>query len=201
MPLTDVTVRTAKPRKENEKLTDERNLYLLLRLDGRHRWRWDYVRPSGTRNTLSFGVYPDVGLKRARAKRDEARKLLDDGIDPGLKRKSEMAASADSVEAVAREWFAKHSPRWADTHSRKIITRLEKDIFPWLGVRPIRSIAPPDLLTCFRRVEARGAGDTAPFQFPLTSKDVQRATNTNYLSIATLPHCNCKRGVPQCTVY
>jgi hypothetical protein len=75
--------------------------------------------------------------------------------------KAEKAAGADSFEAVAREWFGKFSASWADTHSDKIIRRLENDIFPWLGSRPVGQITPPELLACLRRIESRGALDTA----------------------------------------
>jgi integrase len=101
----------------------------------------------------------------ARERRDEARKLLADGIDPGENRKAQQAAGADraanSFEVVAREWFAKHEPNWAASHASKIIRRLESDVFPWLGKRPIADITPQEVLMCLRRIEARGALDTA----------------------------------------
>lgn len=106
-------------------------------------------------------MYPDVSLKVARERRDDMRKQLANGIDPSVKRRAEKAAGADSFEAVAREWFEKFSANWAETHSNKIIRRLEKDVFPWLGSRPVGQITPPDLLACLRRIEARGALDTA----------------------------------------
>jgi integrase len=86
---------------------------------------------------------------------------LANGIDPGVKRKVEKASEVDSFEAIAREWFEKFSANWAPTHSSKVIRRLEMDVFPWLGSRRARDIAPPELLTCLRRVESRGALDTA----------------------------------------
>ena len=159
--LSDVAVRGAKPREKPFKLTDGQGLYLLVKPQGNRWWRWDYRRPEGSRNTLSLGVYPDVSLKQARERRDAARRLLSDGIDPGAKRQAEKIAQSDSFEAVAREWFAKFSPKWAPSHSSKIITRLEKDIFPWIGLRPIGVIAAPELLKCLRRIESRGALDTA----------------------------------------
>ncbi len=164
MPLTDIAVRNAKSAKKPVKLSDERGLYLLVTAAGGKWWRFDY-RFSGKRKTLSMGVYPDTGLKDARGRRDEARKLLADGIDPGEHRKVRKAVklerTSNSFEAVAREWFAKHSPNWATTHSDKIIQRLEKDVFPWLGGKPIAEITAPGLLTVLRRIENRGALDTA----------------------------------------
>lgn len=159
--LTEVAIKAAKPRPKTYRMTDAHGLYLLVRPDGARWWRLDYRRPGGDRNTLSLGVYPDISLKKARDRHDEARRQLKDGVDPGAKRQADKVALADSFEVVAREWFAKFSPRWAPTHSSKIITRLEKDVFPWLGSRPVSGITPPELLTCLRRIEARGALDTA----------------------------------------
>jgi len=110
---------------------------------------------------LSLGVYPEVSLKQAHDRRDECRRQLANGIDPGVKRKVEKASEVDSFEAIAREWFEKFSVNWAPTHSSKVIRRLEMDVFPWLGSRRARDIVPPELLACLRRVESRGALDTA----------------------------------------
>lgn len=159
--LTEIAIKAAKPRPKPYRMTDGHGLYLLVRPDGARWWRLDYRRPGGDRNTLSLGVYPEIPLKKARDRCDESRRLLKDGVDPGAKRQADKVALADSFEVVAREWFAKFSPRWAPTHSSKIITRMEKDIFPWLGSRPVSAITAPELLTCLRRIEARGALDTA----------------------------------------
>ncbi len=160
MPLTDTTIRNAKSREKPVKLFDGGGLYLLLNPNGARWWRFDY-RHGGKRRTLSMGVYPEVGLKDARARRDEARKLLAAGIDPSAARKAQKTAEADSFEAVAREWFAKQAGAWAPSHSEKIVRRLEKDVFPWLGGRPVGAITAPELLAVLRRIEARGAIDTA----------------------------------------
>jgi len=116
---------------------------------------------AGREKLLSLGTYPEVGLKEARDKRDEARKQLAAGIDPGEARKAQKTAEADSFEAVAREWLAKHTPRWAPGHASKTIGRLERDIFPWLGGRPVGQITAPELLAALRRIEARGAVEAA----------------------------------------
>ena len=155
-------VQNAKPQAKPYKLADERGMYLLVKSDGARWWRFDYRRPgSAKRNTLSLGVYPDVSLKRAREKRDEARRLLADGIDPGDKRKAEASASAEMFEAVAREWFARFSTKWAAGHAEKVIRRLERDVFPWIGSKPIAKLAAPDVLAVLRRIENRGAIETA----------------------------------------
>jgi integrase len=106
-----------------------------------------------------------VTLANARAKRDDARKLLANDIDPGLdkqvKKHAKILSGENSFEAIAREWFTKHSPRWVASHSEKIIRRFEKDVFPWLGNRTITTISPPELLMVLRRIESRGAIETA----------------------------------------
>ncbi len=164
MPLTDTAIRKAKPADEPVKLSDERGLFLLIAPAGGKWWRFRY-RFAGKYKSLSMGVYPDVSLAKARERREEARKLLADGIDPSENRKAQKSAKADraanSFEVVAREWYAKHKPNWAASHAVKIILRLEKDVFPWLGSKPIAEITAPDVLSCLRRIEGRGALDTA----------------------------------------
>ena len=106
----------------------------------------------GKEKLLSLGVHTDVSLKDARKRRDELRQQLASGVDPSAKRKAEKIAGADTFEAVAREWFAKFSANWAETHSDRIIRRLESDIFPRLGSRPVGQITAPELLACLRRI-------------------------------------------------
>jgi integrase len=160
MVLSDNAIRKTATASKPVRLSDERGLYMLLNPDGSRWWRFDY-RINSTRKTLSFGVYPEVSLKLARERRDEARTQIANGIDPSQKRKAAKLADENSFEAIAREWFEKFKPQWVDTHSDKIIRRLERDIFPWIGKRPIGSIKAPELLMVLRRVEARGAVETA----------------------------------------
>ncbi len=162
MPLTDSAIRNAKPGEKQRKLSDGRGLYLLVTVKGGKWWRFDY-RHGGKRKTLSMGVYPDVSLKDAREARDEARKLIAKGIDPSELRKAEKRsiAGANSFEAITREWFSKFSPNWAPAHAQKIIRRFEKDLFPYLGKLNIDQITPPVVLAALRRIEARGAIETA----------------------------------------
>jgi integrase len=162
MPLTDPAIRNAKPRERPYKLGDAGGLFLLVTPAGAKWWRLKY-RFGGKAKLLSLGVYPQVSLKEARAKRDEARKQLAAVVDPSAARKAAKAARGgeDSFEAVVREWHGKHAPRWAPGHAGKIIGRFERDIFPWLGVRPVPEITAPALLEVLRRIEARGAIETA----------------------------------------
>ena len=163
MPLTDPACRNAKSKDKQYKLSDAKGLYLLVNNSGKY-FRFDY-RFTGKRKTLALGVYPDVSLKEARIKRDDAKKMIENGVDPSHFKKMSKAmrlnSAGNSFESVAREWIAKRSPGWADSHVNKIIRRLELYVFPWLGSRPISEITPPELLTILRRVESKGIIDTA----------------------------------------
>jgi integrase len=160
--LTDTNIRKAKPRVKSFKLFDGGGLYLEVNPAGGKWWRWKY-RHAGKEKRLSLGVYPDVSLKSARAKRDAARRQLAAGIDPGHARRLEKIAraGAESFEAIAREWHAKFSPGWVASHGDRIMRRFESDLFPWLGTRPIAAIKAPELLAVLRRIESRGALETA----------------------------------------
>lgn len=164
MPLTDTAIRKIKPSEKRIKVFDERGLYLEVAPNGGKWWRFKY-RFAGKEKRLSLGVYPDIGLKDARDRRDVARKLLAEGVDPGENRKAQKLAqedkAANSFEVVAREWFAKYSATWAENHSDRIIRRFERDVFPWVGEKPISEVTAPDLLTVLRRIEGRGAIETA----------------------------------------
>jgi integrase len=163
MPLKDTEIRNAKPKGKQYKLSDEKGLYLLVKEAGKY-FRLDY-RFAGKRKTLAIGVYPDVTLAEARQQRDDARKLLKKGVDPSQNKKEtkimlqEMAVN--NFEAVAREWFKKKSPAWAERHAFTVIRRLELNIFPWLGNRPVKLITAPELLAVLRKIESRGAIETA----------------------------------------
>lgn len=164
MPLTDAAIRKAKPLPKPVKLSDGGGLYLLLRPNGARWWRLDYRRPyTGKRNTLSLGTYPATGLAEARERRDAARKLLEADVDPAEHRKAEKAAgverAANSFEVVAREWLGKQT--WVPSYSSKVSAWLENDVFPWIGARPVAEISAPEFLRVARRVEERGAIESA----------------------------------------
>jgi len=162
-PLTDTAVRTIKPSKKPKKLFDGGGLFLLITPAGGKLWRLKY-RLGGTEKLLAIGKYPQLSLAEARQKRDDAKALLERGIDPGHIKKAQQAAKtqeAETFEIIAREWHTKFSPSWASSHSGKIIRRLELYVFPWLGDKPIRSITAPELLKVLRRIEAKGILETA----------------------------------------
>ena len=164
MPLTDTQIRNAKPAEKTQRLFDGGGLYLEISPKGGKWWRLKY-RFGGKEKRLSLDVYPDVGLKDVRVRRDEARKLLANDVDPSEARKASKAAgverAANSFEVVAREWFAKYETTWSPSHAIRTIRRLEMDIFPWLGGKPIADITAPLLLDTIRRIEKRGALETA----------------------------------------
>lgn len=164
MSLTDTGVRSAKPRQKRYKVSDGRGLYLLIEANGSKLWRFKY-RFAGKEKKLALGAYPEVTLAMARDRHIDARRMLANGIDPAEYRKqsrrSAKVAAANTFEAIAREWIAKFTPIWAPTHTDKIVLRLENEVFPWVGRRPISAIEADELLEVIRRVEARGALETA----------------------------------------
>ena len=137
---------------------------MLIHSNGSKYWRLKY-RFGGKEKLLALGVYPEVSLAQARQRRDDARKLLANDVDPSVFKQETKRASremgSNSFEAVGREWYAKHSPNWAPSHGDKVIRRLERDIFPWIGTLPIADVTPYILLTALRRIESRGALETA----------------------------------------
>lgn len=174
----DASIKAIKPGDPRKRLNDGGGLHLLLFVKGgAHGWRLAYSL-NGARNILSLGTYPDTGLALARRKADEARKLIREGTGPSdvrkaakaeaeRQREAERLAGAGlppegSFEAVAREWLATvHDAKTTEGHAARTRIRMEQDLFPWIGRQPIDAITAPELLTCLRRVEARGAIETA----------------------------------------
>lgn len=161
-PLSDVQVRKARNRDKAYNLYDGGGLILFIPATGRKAWRWKY-RYQGKERRLSLGTCPPVTLAMARERRDRARLLLEHGADPAATRKAERAAGqgGDTFEAVAREWFAKEAPGLSAGHVANVLAGLEKDTFPWIGGRPVREVMPSEVLSLARRIEARGAIETA----------------------------------------
>lgn len=158
--LSNATVKAARPREKLYKLFDERGLYLSVSPQGGKWWRFKFTF-EGRESLLSLGTYPDVSLKQARERRDEMRREKANGVDPAAKRRAERFASANTFEAIAREWFSKFSVNWKESHSGKIIRRLELYIFPWIGDRAIEKITAVDVLRCVQRAEAGAKLETA----------------------------------------
>ncbi len=161
--LTDTAARNAKSKDKPYKISDSGGLYLLVKTTGKY-WRMDY-RFAGKRKTLAIGVYPTITLVDARKKRDEAKKLLAEDIDPAIvkaiNKQTKQYAAENTFKAIALEWHAKTSSTWAESTAHNIKRYLEKDIFPWLGNRVIKDIAAPELLAVLRKIESRGAHEKA----------------------------------------
>ena len=158
--LTNAVISGSKSREKPFKLADGGGLHLLITPAGSRWWRLRF-RVHGKEQMLSLGTFPEVSLKEARDRRDQARRDLAKGIDLSAKRRTEKLASGDTFEAIAREWFERFSTNWAPGYSSKVIRRLELCVFPWIGSMPIAQIKAPELLACMRRVEARGKLGTA----------------------------------------
>ena len=146
-----------------DKHSDGGGLYLHIKEAGRY-WRLAY-RMHGKQKTLALGVYPEIGLKDARENADKARKLLAQGQDPGEAKRADKIrrriSAETSFEAVAREWSKKHLANKAEIHRKKVVRRLERDVFPYIGTRPVADVTAPEILALARRVEARGTLETA----------------------------------------
>lgn len=164
MKLTDVTIKKAKGNGKIQKLFDGRGLFLYISPAGSKIWRLKY-RFAGKEKLLIIGSYPEISLREARDKMEQAQKLLENKVDPGEHRKALSSTArkiaSSSFEIIAREWFQKFESTWVPDHSNRIIRRLERDIFPWLGNTPITEIEAPELLEVIRRIESRGAIETA----------------------------------------
>lgn len=163
IPLTDMKVQKAKPQDRPVSLFDGGGLYILITSTGGKLWRFKY-RFDKKEKKMAFGSYPDISLIDARKRRDDARKLLANGVDPGAVRKAQKQANiqeTETFEVISREWYEKFKPKWTEGHALKYMRRLELDLFPWIGMRPIKDITAPELLAVLRRTESRGAVDAA----------------------------------------
>ena len=164
-PLTDTAIRNAKPRDKTYTLGDGEGMYLEVMPNGTRFWRMAYRQPNGKKNRLTFGKYPEVSLAEARDKRLAARKLMAQGIDPGMARREEKhakeKAALNTFEAVARAWLAKTAADRAASTQEKNTAWLERNIFPAIGALPISTIKPWDVLSALRVIEKRGAIESA----------------------------------------
>nr|ELR5225023.1 tyrosine-type recombinase/integrase [Providencia rettgeri] len=164
MLLTDIQIRTAKPKDKAYTLNDGNGLSLLIEPNGSKGWRFRY-RFAGKPKMISFGVYGQISLADARRKRDEAKKQLSDGIDPSDARKSEKItqkyAAENTFKAVAMEWHASKCSTWSKGYASEILRCFENDVFPFIGSRPIDQLAPLELLAVLQKIEKRGALEQA----------------------------------------
>ena len=164
MPLTDTAIRAIKPTSKTAKYFDGGGLYLEVAPSGGKWWRLKY-RFQGKEKRISLGTYPTIGLKEARERREDTKKILANGIDPSAQRQAIKASitsiDQDSFEVVTREWFDKHVVNLAPSYSKKVRSLFERQIFPVLGAKPIAEVEPTDVLNAARHVEQTGAIETA----------------------------------------
>ncbi len=163
IPLTDMKVQKAKSKDKPISLFDGGGLYLLVTPSGGKLWRFKY-RFNNKEKKLAFGSYPEINLQDARRKREDARRLIANNVDPDTVRKAQKQAKTEETETfevIAREWHTKFTLTWTAGHAVTIMSRLERDLFPWVGRRPINQIKAPELLAVIRRVESRGALESA----------------------------------------
>ncbi len=162
--LTDIQIKTAKPKDQPYKISDSGWLFLLVTPKGSKLWRMNY-RFNGKQKTLSLGEYPLITLAKARELRDEAKKLLLNNVDPSLAKQNtkavSQAAAANSFQVIALEWHKTHMPSKSENHAKKIMARFNNDIFPWIGKRPITEIEAPEILKLLRKIEDRSANRLA----------------------------------------
>jgi integrase len=160
MLINDTRIRNTKPAGKPQKLFDGGGLFLLLQPNGSRWWRLKY-RFDGREKTLSLGVYPEVSLKQARERREALRRTIADGVDPSAIRKSEKRARTNTFEAVAREWYEQRVPNWTPEYAKLLLRRLERNLFPWIGSKPVAKLTAADVLDCLQRIQKRGALETA----------------------------------------
>ncbi|MBK5275620.1 MAG: integrase arm-type DNA-binding domain-containing protein [Desulfuromonadales bacterium] len=162
--LSDIQISKAKPKDKPYKLADGGGLFLLITPTGGKLWRYKY-RFASKEKLLSYGSYPSLSLADARQLRDDSKKLLAKGVDPGENKKAQKAAQgvqdANTFEVIAREWHSKFAHTWVPSHAKHKLERLETNVFPWIGKRPVKEITAPDVLAVLRRLESRGILDTA----------------------------------------
>lgn len=158
--LTDTRIGSAKSKEKPYRLSDGKGLCLLITPQGAKLWRLRYRRKGGE-SMISLGAYPDVSLKMARERRDEQRRVLATGVDPAAKKRAERGATSDTFQAVALEFLEQKAKVLSPSTLQRDTDQLQQMIFPWIGNKPVSEIEAPDLLDALRRIEARGAHDTA----------------------------------------
>lgn len=158
MTLSDTSIKNAKPKLDKPngyKIPDEKGMYVLIHGNGGKYFRLKY-RINGKEKVLALGTYPETSLKKAREKRDIAKKQISDGIDPSLDRKiKKTGATENSFKAVALEWYETKMTDKSDSHRNRNLRLFERDLFPWIGAKPIAELKAPELLLALRRVEGR----------------------------------------------
>jgi integrase len=200
--LTDVQCRNAvcPPEKKQIRFTDSGGMYLQVSPAGSKRWFLKY-RIGGVEKQMALGRYPDVSLTAARKARDAAKLQKSQGNDPLQARKLGKIVGArtggDTFKEVALEWYGKQAPQWSDSHASRMLRQLERDLFPWVGMRPMAQIHAMELLAALQKIEERGALETADralmlarqvWEYWLPTADVQQRNITEGLKARLVPY-------------
>lgn len=199
-------IKTAISSGKGRKLFDDRGLFLHLKLSGDRCGSWWRQRYhyAGKEQLLSLGVYPDIGLADARDKSDEVRKVLARGADPSAERKAKkfelVDAKANTFKAVALAWHAKFKPQWSPGHAARILQRLEDNVFPWLGAKPIKQVTTGDVLECIDRMSKREAFDTARRVLQITKKICKWAIGRGLIASSPAAHIEPREELPAVSV-
>lgn len=181
MPLSDAACKNAKPKDKSYKLADEKGMFLLVNPNGSKYFRMKY-RFNGKEKIFALGVYPETSLKKAREDRDTARKRIIDGVDPNEHKKALKQASvenmANSFEVIAREWYERNMGDKSADHRKRCLAIFQRDLFPYIGNKPITDVKAPELLAALRRIEARNAIETAHRALQITGQVYRYAIAT-----------------------
>lgn len=184
MPLTNTAIKNFKPGEKTVKLFDGNGLYLEVSPSGGKWWRLKY-RLAGKEKRLSLGTYPETTLKMARDKREAARALIAEGVDPSEERKASKARNAaaadDSFETIAREWWKNWATTRTAKHADQVLRRLEADVFPEIGALPVGKVKAPMLLALAKKVEARGANDLARRAYQVAGQVLRYAVGHGFI--------------------
>ncbi|MBB4154128.1 integrase [Sphingomonas jinjuensis] len=187
MALTAAEVKNAKPDEARDyKLADGGGLYLFVTRKGARSWRLKY-RFGGKEKLLTFGLFPEVGLADARERRDVSRRMIRDGKDPAIEierqRQAQIAAAGAMFKAVALDWHEAEKPRWSPRHAQVVMNALTRDVFPDLGRRPVADIDGPEILRALRKIERRGAIETAKRVKGYISEVMKRAKGEHLILV------------------
>ncbi len=181
--LTAANIKAARPKEKPYKMHDGNGLFLIVRPNDKKWWRFRY-KLGGKTKELSMGTFPDTSLRQARFNRDEARIMLGKGIDPSMTRKALRTENTDASETftvIAKEWHTRFKDKWSPGHAQRLWRTLEKDALPWLGKRSITDIKAVDVLNVLRRVEDRGAIETAHRVLSIINQIMRYAVQTGRL--------------------
>lgn len=201
--LSDTKIRAAKPRQKPYKLFDSDGLFLIINPNGSKWWRQRY-RYAGKEQLLSLGVYDEIGLADARERSVDIRKQVAKGADPSAHRKAQTAAlvdaKANTLKAVALAWHAKFKPQWTDHHAHRVLQRIEDNVFPWVGAKPIRDVTSADILACIDRIAQRHAYDTARRVLQILKKIFKWAIGRGLIAASPAAHIEPKEQLPSVDV-